>query len=250
MQFTGGVIQVIDSLLIPPSNFTSTTNVFNLTSFEGACYVSDLVSNFSAPDVTIFAPANSALEALGPAISNMTSAQLVSVMSYHLVPSVIYSTGLTNASILNTTNGGKLTVRHSGNSVYINSAQLVASDILIANGVLHIIDNVLNPQGPGAEPNPILPTQVPAFASASKASDIPFTSALPCTTSCPVPVTMAESTATGGAGGGRNATSTSAGANGGKTSSSKGVGAAMARVTGFGRAVGFVVTLGGAVMMI
>ncbi|KAL2069193.1 hypothetical protein VTL71DRAFT_15531 [Oculimacula yallundae] len=247
--FSGGVVQVIESLLIPPTNFTETTTAFNLTSFQGALYTTKQISNLTdTPNYTIFAPNNEAFQALGPAISSMTVESLTSVLDFHVLPNqVTFSTSLRNGTTWTTKQGNNITVRHSGNNVFVNSAQLLTTDILLANGVLHVIDNVLNPMGPGAMPNPDLPTQVPAFASASKAGDLPFTTAIPCTSSCPVTETS------GGAGMSSTAVrpaSTSSGAL--RSSSSKAAGVAMARETGLagmGKA-GLLVAIGGAVMMI
>jgi len=248
--FTGGVVQVIDSLLIPPSNLTSTTQAFNYTSFEGAVYEANKVDTYSnAPNVTIFVPTNEAFQALGPAISTMTSDELAHVLDYTFLPSLIYSTSLINGTKFATLNGANLTVFRSGNNVYINSAQLLTSDILIANGVMHVIDNVLNPAGPGAQPNPQIATQAPVFASATLVQDLPFTSALPCTVSCPV-----SSTSGANSSGASSAQTTSRGAsvkatNSVSTHSSMAQAAAVARETGFG-ASGLIVALGGAVLMI
>jgi transforming growth factor-beta-induced protein len=242
LAFTGGVVQVIDSLLIPPSNITATTTAFNLTSFQGALYAANkLPLDSTIQNVTFFAPWNEAFQALGPAISSMTSEEIAQVMDYHLLPQVIYSTSLTNGTQYLTAQGENITILHSGNNVYINSAQLLQSDILIANGVIHVIDNVLNPQGPNAQPNPDIASQAPAYASASSVNNLPFTSAIPCTTACPV--TTHASTSTGGVGAKTTHTSTSV-----STSKSKGLGAAVARETGF-HAAGLMVALGGAVML-
>lgn len=200
------------------------------------------------PNVTIFAPANEAFQSLGPAISNMTSDELATVVDYMLLSQTVYSTGLTNGTKFLTQQGENITVLHSGNNVYINSAQLLTTDILIANGVMHVIDNVLNPQGPGAQPNPQLATQVPAFASASVVQDLPFTSDIPCTVSCPVSKTSGSSGSITSSAGSK-ATSPSASTTTHSSSSSKGLAAAMARETGFG-AAGLMVALGGAVLMI
>jgi transforming growth factor-beta-induced protein len=248
--FTGGVVQVIDSLLIPPTALPNTTQAFNLTAFEGSLYASSSLSTFTQPNVTIFAPQNEAFQALGSAITTMTSEQLATVMDYHLLSgNVIYSTGLTNGTKLLTNQGENITIRHSGNNVYINSAQLLTSDILIANGVLHVIDNVLNPQGPGAQPNPVLASQAPVFASASFVEALPFTSAIPCTVSCPVSSTSVASSASATTSG--SSKTTSASGNGVHTTSSKAIAAALARETGgFNKAAGLMVALGGAVMML
>lgn len=257
LTFSGGVVQVIDSLLIPPTNVTETTTAFNLTAFEGALYASNQIGRFSdTPNVTIFAPANEAFQALGPAISNMTSDALATVLDYMLLPQTIYSTGLTNGTKFPTQQGESITVLQSGNNKYINSAQLLTTDILIANGVLHIIDNVLNPQGSSATPNLQLATQVAVFASASAVGTLPFTTAIPCTSSCPVTSTSSRSTSgTGGSitssAAGNKGTSTSASESSTthSSSSSKALGAEMARETSFG-AAGLMVALGGVVLMV
>jgi len=250
LMFTGGVVQVIDSLLIPPSNITETTAAFNLTSFEGALWSSDLMDKSSVtPDITIFAPANEAFQALGPAISDMTIEELATVLDYHLLPQEVFSTSFTNGSVWMTQQGENITVRQSGNNVYINSAQLLTSDILVANGVLHVIDNVLNPAGPGATPNPTLATQIPVFASATEVGDLPFTSAIPCTSACPVTSSSQTGSVTSA---GTKSTSSSAvksSTSSISSSSSKALGAAVAKQTGFG-AAGLMVALGGAVLMI
>lgn len=240
--FTGGVVQVIDSLLIPPTDYIQTTTAFNLTSFQGATFASKENGTFTAPNVTMFAPSNEAFEALGPAITKMSVEELAKVMDYHLVPNLVFSTALGNGTTLATKQGGKLTIRHSGNNVYVNGAQLLTTDVLLSNGVLHVIDNVLNPDIPGAQPNPQLDTQLPEFASATPVTNLPFTSAIPCTTNCPVPSTTAGSTTSL-----TKATTKSTSAF--STSSSKGAGAPFARETGLG-AAGLMMALGGAVLMI
>ncbi|KAI9056182.1 hypothetical protein LZ554_001110 [Drepanopeziza brunnea f. sp. 'monogermtubi'] len=251
LSFTGGVVQVIDSLLIPPTNLTSTTTSFNITSFQGALYQTSQLRNFTdTPNYTIFAPANSAFQALGSAISNLTVEDLRSVIDFHVLQNqVTFSTALKNGTTWPTKQGENLTVHRSGNNVYIGSAQLLTSDILLANGVLHVIDNVLNPQRPGALPNPDLPTQLPAFAAASSVDSLPFTTAIPCTESCP-----AAASTSGSASGVTDATgtATTSASSPVKTSSSKALGVAVARETGFAAAgkAGLVVALGGAVMML
>lgn len=195
----------------------------------------------ASKDVTIFVPKNQAFLALGPAISSMTAEEIRAVIDYSIVPQVVYSTGLTNGTKLATVQGGNISVLHSGNNVYINSAQLLDSNILIANGVLHVIDNVLNPQGPNAQPNPDIASQAPVFASASLVNSLPFTSAIPCTTSCPVTSTSEPASATDVT---AKSTSTKF-----SSKSSQAQATAMAKETGF-KAAGLIAALGGAVLMI
>ncbi|KAG9248650.1 FAS1 domain-containing protein [Calycina marina] len=249
LSFTGGVVQVIDSLLVPPTGFPETAQAFNFTSYEGATYATNKTDNITyTKDLTLLVPQNQAFLALGPAISSMTSDQLAQVVDYSIIPELLYSTSLTNGSHFKTLQGGNITILHVGNNMYINSAQVLTTDILIANGVIHVIDNVLNPQGPGAQPNPVIPSQAPVFASASQVNSIPFTSALPCTTNCPITSTSAASASgTAGVSGasGAGATSTTSVS----TRTSSGRAAAMAQETGL-RAAGLMAAIGGAVFMI
>lgn len=245
LEFDGGVVQVIDTLLIPPTKITNTANAFNLTAFEGALYSSGLIDTvLNTPNITVFVAANSGFQALGPAITSMSSQELAQVLKYTILPQVVYSTGLTNNTVLPTLGGGNITIRQNGNNFYVNSAQLITSDILIANGVIHVIDNVLNPQGPDAEPNPEIGTQAPVFASATQATNLPFTKSLPCTVSCPVTTTSAASTSSE-ADSATNAAATSTSV----FSRSSSAQAAMARETGIG-AAGLVAALGGALLMV
>lgn len=240
------MVQVIDTLLIPPTNITDTANAFNLTAFEGALYAAGLIGTaLNTPNLTIFAAANEGFQALGPAITSMTSQELAQVMKYTILPQVVYSPGLTNNTKFLAVNGENITIMHNGNNLYVNSAQLLISDILIANGVIHVIDNVLNPQGPNAQPNPQIGTQAPVFASASMAANLPFTSSIPCTVSCPVSITSATSASSETSSAATNAANTPTSV----FSSSSKAQAAMARETGFG-AAGLIIALGGALLMV
>jgi len=238
--FSGGVVQIIDSLLVPPGNISITSTEYNYTSFEGALFAAKLIDTDSTtPNLTIFAPANSAFQALGPAISDMTSDELAKIMDYHTLSNqIIYSTAFTNNTQFTTKEGSNITVsRTLNNGVFVNSAQLLAPDIMIANGVLHVIDNVLNPSSSGT-PQESLATQLPVFTSASSVTNLPFTSAVPCSTDCPVTNAPAPT--------GTRAPATASASV--KSSSSKAHAAAMARETGF--AAGLVVAIGGAALLI
>jgi len=242
--FSGGVVQVIDSLLVPPGNITITSTEYNYTSFEGALFAAKVLdTDLTTPNLTIFAPANSAFQALGAAITVMTSDELAKIMDYHTLSNqVIYSTSFTNNTQFTTKEGGNITIsRTLNNGVFVNSAQLLTPDIMIANGVLHVIDNVLNPSSTAGTPVETLATQLPVFTSASSVTNLPFTSAIPCSTDCLVTNAPAPTGTTG--------TTTTAGASASvKSSSSKAQAAAMARETGF--AAGLMVALGGAAMLI
>lgn len=141
-------------------------------------------------NVTIFAPVDTAFDMVGGRLKAMGKRRLTSVMKYHIVPDrIISSAQLSNGSQLETLSGDafsklrkSLVVRQAGNNRYINSAQIVQPDVLIANGILHIISNVLNPDADSVMPDADLASQPPVFPVSSVSA--PFASALPCTSNC------------------------------------------------------------------
>ncbi len=233
--FTGGVLEVIDHVLTVPQNISTTAVELNLTSAAGALTQAGLVETVDyLSDVTVFVPNNAAFQAIGSALPNLTIEDLTSILTYHVVQGTVgYSSLLTNGTSLPTVQGTNLTVTIEGDSVFVNSARVVVPDVLVANGVVHVIDAVLNPMNATAAPNPSASgNSGPAFAGASSASDVPYTSGVPTPTSS---VATAVSTAPVSSGGGAMATS----------SGSEGV--AMPMKTG---AVGAAVLFGGAAVLL
>lgn len=85
------------------------------------------------------------------------------------MPSVAYSTDLSNTS-LPTLQGSSLDISIDANgAVFVDGARVINTDILIANGVIHVIDAVLNPETEDPQAGePGIPT--------AAASVVPFTS--------------------------------------------------------------------------
>ncbi|KAI1390497.1 FAS1 domain-containing protein [Hypoxylon trugodes] len=178
VNFTGGTIHVIDSFLNIPQNISDTFSNANLTAAEGAINTANLTDSVAnTHDITIFAPNNDAFNAIGSIVSNLTSDQLTSIVGYHVINgSVNYSTDLQNTTFT-AVNGQNITITVLNGTVYANSAKITVPDILLENGVAHVIDEVLNPDNASAAPDTTASSATPAFSGASSASDgVPFTS--------------------------------------------------------------------------
>ena len=75
----------------------------------------------------------------------MSVANLTEVLGYHLVPNMtLYSTDLTNGT-LPTFIGENITITVNNGSVYVNSAKVVTPNVLVMEGVVHIIDEYDSP---------------------------------------------------------------------------------------------------------
>jgi uncharacterized surface protein with fasciclin (FAS1) repeats len=183
LNFTGGVIHIVDGTLTIPGNLTSTLTNSNLTALAGAAQELNLTSTLSSlHDVTIFAPDNSAFQAVGDALANASVTELISVLGYHVVNnSVLYSADIPNGTTsVQTYIGTNLTVQNINGSYYVNSAKVINPDILFSGGVIHVIDRVLNPNNTvahNASQTASSSSTSQAFAGVTtRASNVPFTS--------------------------------------------------------------------------
>ncbi|KAL8708424.1 MAG: hypothetical protein Q9220_006714 [cf. Caloplaca sp. 1 TL-2023] len=212
--FTGGVVHVIDTLLTIPQKVSTTAVAAGLSGVAGALTKANLVNAVdSLEDVTIFAPNNAAFQAIGSALPNMTTMQLASILQYHVVNgTVAYSSTLMNGTSVPAMNGENLTITLSDGDVFVNSAKVLIPDVLVANGVVHVIDNVLNPNNTTAMPDATASMQTPAFAGATSASDLAITSGIPTPSmSIGMAPTMAEASSSMTSGGGAAPSATAAG---------------------------------------
>jgi uncharacterized surface protein with fasciclin (FAS1) repeats len=141
VKFTGGVIHIIDTVLTIPASDSSTAVAAGLTSLASALTTANLVSTVNGlADVTIFAPSNAAFNAIGSAVGSLSVSQLTSILTYHVVVGTVgYSTLLSNTT-LKTVNGGSVTITIEDGSVFVNSAKVIIPNVLVANGVIHVID--------------------------------------------------------------------------------------------------------------
>lgn len=180
--FSGGTIHIINKVLTLPQNVSSTGVALNLTSVVGAVVALNLTAAVdTTPNLTLFLPNNAAFQRIGSALANLSTANLTSILTYHVVPGLVYSTDIVNGSSAPTLNGGNVTLRLQGGNVYVNGAKVIQPNVLVANGVVHVIDAVLNPANATQTPN-TSGTQ-DAFPGASSASGVPFTSGVPTPTS-------------------------------------------------------------------
>jgi uncharacterized surface protein with fasciclin (FAS1) repeats len=141
LNFTGGTIHIINKVLTIPGKPSITAVAANLTDLAGALKTANLISTVDqARDVTIFAPNNAAFESIGNLVGNLTAQALGAVLGYHVVVGTVdYSTKITNTTVKSSA-GQDLTLRVENGSVFVNQAKVILPDVLVDNGVVHVID--------------------------------------------------------------------------------------------------------------
>merc|ERR1712032_693920 len=135
---------------------------------------------------------------------------LADILSYHVIEgTVAYSSDLSNTS-LTTLQGDDVEITIANGSVMVNNATVTNANILFAGGVIHVIDQVLNPNSNSSSSSSNSTSSGSdgdnAFGATSSASEVPFTSGQPTPTTIITDLVTSTSqviisqTPTGGAG--------------------------------------------------
>ncbi len=120
------------------------------TVLVGALEATGLVEVLSGTDeYTVFAPTDAAFDLLPDTlISGLSTDQLREVLLYHVVPGSVGSeavVGLDEATSADSA-GTTIDIQVDGNTVVLNGrVQVIVTDIIADNGIIHVIDAVLIP---------------------------------------------------------------------------------------------------------
>jgi transforming growth factor-beta-induced protein len=113
-----------------------------------------LVDTLNGPGpFTVFAPTEeafaAALDALGMTAEELLAdtETLTSVLTYHVLPGEVYAETVVtlDGEEVETVNGADVLISVDGDTVMVNTATVIATDIEASNGVIHVIDEVLLP---------------------------------------------------------------------------------------------------------
>jgi uncharacterized surface protein with fasciclin (FAS1) repeats len=96
---------------------------------------------------TVFAPTDAAFakipaEKLQALLAD--KAALTRVLTYHVVPGRVVAADVKSGSV-KTVQGQPLDIRASSSGVRVNNANVIKTDVMASNGVIHVIDTVVLP---------------------------------------------------------------------------------------------------------
>ncbi|HET7350433.1 MAG TPA: fasciclin domain-containing protein [Marmoricola sp.] len=129
---------------------TAASNNPVLSTLVKAVTAAELVDTLnSAPEITVFAPANPAFEAIPPKDLNALLADkpgLTKVLTHHVVEGKLSPEDV--AGTHQTLNGDEVTVEGSGEdfTVGADGAKVICGNVQTANATVYIVDGVLMPQ--------------------------------------------------------------------------------------------------------
>ena len=176
IQATNGIIHVIDTVLLPPAQEEPEAaeteeepevsgTIVDVAVASGAfptliaaVQAAGLVDTLNSDGpFTVFAPTE---EAFATALDNLdvtaeellaNTELLTAVLTYHVLateaPAELVVT--LDGQSVTTVNGADITITIDGDTVKVNDATVVATDIQATNGIIHVIDTVLLPPSEG-----------------------------------------------------------------------------------------------------
>jgi uncharacterized surface protein with fasciclin (FAS1) repeats len=219
IETSNGVIHVIDTVILPPSVVAAaeeaaaaeaTPEAMSEATAEAAAPAADIVDtavsagNFGTlvaavqaaglvdalkgeGPFTVFAPTDEAFAKLPAgtidALLADPSGDLTQILLYHVVPGKVMAADVSDGLEATTLQGKPVKFSVRDGQVFINDAQVVATDIETSNGVIHVIDSVILPPAdeaaaeaaPAAEATEEAMTEAPAEAMAEAPETMPVT---------------------------------------------------------------------------
>jgi uncharacterized surface protein with fasciclin (FAS1) repeats len=141
---SNGIVHVIDRVIRLPQKTSTIAKEARLHILVEAVVRAGLVDTVdTTPGITIFAPTDGAFERARIDPSKVPVDTLKAVLANHVVPTVAFSTDLTDGMKIPTLGNATLTVHITEGRVYVDKARVEAANIISADGVIHVIDAVL-----------------------------------------------------------------------------------------------------------
>lgn len=159
IQSNNGVIHVVEGVLLPRETIVGTAlNVADLSNLVTALGAAGFVDalNSEGP-FTVFAPVNSAFEALPEgALENLLGdlPALADVLELHVISGAKVFSNQVSAGNVSTLGGEPIafSIDSEGNLLINGSIRVISTDIITSNGVVHLIDGVITePAAPAGQ---------------------------------------------------------------------------------------------------
>ena len=144
---SNGIIHVIDKVLMPPTDIPTTasgTGIHN--TLVNAVVDAGLLSTLEGEGpFTVFAPTDQAFTDLGVDLSTLSQSELSDILLYHVVGAEVPASAVTDCMSADAANTQPLSFTVGESGVMVNDANVIMTDVISSNGLIHVIDKVLMP---------------------------------------------------------------------------------------------------------
>jgi len=168
VEASNGVIHVIDKVILPPAAaetapaaaakdlVATAIDAGQFKTLVAAVQAAGLVSALQGKDpLTVFAPTDAAFAALpaGTVEGLLKDPKALSnILLYHVLPGAVKAEAVKDGLKVKTAQGTEVAFSVKDGKPMINDANIVATDVMASNGVIHVIDKVILPAAAAATP--------------------------------------------------------------------------------------------------
>ena len=134
-----------------PNIVTVAAGAGQFNTLVAAVKAADLVDTLQSPGpFTVFAPTDEAFAKLpvGTVDSLLlpeNKEQLTEILKYHVVAGEVLAADVVKLTSADTVEGQAVMITASDSGVRVNDANVIKTDVMASNGVIHVIDTVLIP---------------------------------------------------------------------------------------------------------
>ncbi|PKO15979.1 MAG: adhesion lipoprotein [Chloroflexi bacterium HGW-Chloroflexi-10] len=146
-----GVIHVIDTVILPPADIVDTAIADGrFTTLVAAVQAAGLADALKGEGpLTVFAPTDEAFAKLPAGTVDALLADpeaLANILLYHVADGRLMAADVVASEKIETLQGKSASVTVDMGKAMLDNAEIVITDILTSNGVIHVIDSVILPQ--------------------------------------------------------------------------------------------------------
>ena len=146
---SNGVIHVIDSVVIPGDIVDTAVKDGRFETLAAALGAADLVETLKGEGpFTVFAPTDDAFAKLPEGTVEALLVDipaLTNILLYHVVSGEVMAADVVNLESAETVSGQSISIEVKDGKVFLNDSEVIITDIVATNGVIHVIDSVLLP---------------------------------------------------------------------------------------------------------
>jgi uncharacterized surface protein with fasciclin (FAS1) repeats len=134
------------------ADIVDTAVAANFNTLVAALKAAGLVDTLKGPGpFTVFAPTDEAFAKLPPGtleslLKPENKAKLQSILTYHVVLGKVMAQDVVKLHSARTVEGQDITIKSMNGRVMVDNAGVTKTDIVVSNGVIHVIDSVLLPK--------------------------------------------------------------------------------------------------------
>lgn len=140
IRFDGGILHVLDSWLRLPQNVSYTLQQTNYPKCLDALERGDILGNVnSTHDITLFVPRDESFNQISSVFKKAKGDFYRNLGDYHVLDGLLYSADWDNRTVTMANNRTAKLSLNNGTG-YVNQARLVATDVLLNNGIMHVLD--------------------------------------------------------------------------------------------------------------